>query len=252
MAKKSSKNSTKQLAREASAKPVGSAYPVEPHELNVQQQRLKKAAEVGGKALKSSAPAPTPDLYSVPAAVSPPPLTPLAALWPTPTPSQGASKPSIAPARKVQPGPVRAAVPDTSFAPAAQPVNVPTQWEPKTSPGQAAAVDESPKPTAPQSVKVNFVVLDLGAKQVSLSGDFNGWSPNATRMSRDSSGHWETTVDLAPGRYQYKFVVDGEWIPNPLAQENVWNQHGTLNSVVEVRGTDDAARDLALPLKQEP
>jgi 1,4-alpha-glucan branching enzyme len=143
-------------------------------------------------------------------------------------------------------------VPDTSFAPAAQPVNVPTQWEPKTSPGQAAAVDESPKPTAPQSVKVNFVVLDLGAKQVSLSGDFNGWSPNATRMSRDSSGHWETTVDLAPGRYQYKFVVDGEWIPNPLAQENVWNQHGTLNSVVEVRGTDDAARDLALPLKQEP
>ena len=46
MAKKSPKKSTKQLAPEASAKPVGSAYPVEPHELNGQQQRLKKAAAV--------------------------------------------------------------------------------------------------------------------------------------------------------------------------------------------------------------
>lgn len=82
---------------------------------------------------------------------------------------------------------------------------------------------------------MSFVLVDLGAKQVSLSGEFNGWSPNATPMRRDSSGHWETTVDLAPGRYQYKFVVDGQWIPDLLAQENVWNQHGTLNSVIEVR-----------------
>ena len=53
-------------------------------------------------------------------------------------------------------------------------------------------------------------------------------------MRRHSDGHWETTVDLAPGRYEYKFVRDGEWIPDLLAHENVWNQHGTLNSVVEV------------------
>jgi 1,4-alpha-glucan branching enzyme len=89
-------------------------------------------------------------------------------------------------------------------------------------------------PASPR-VEVSFVLVDLGAKQVSLSGDFNGWSPDATPMRRDSSGHWETTVELAPGRYQYKFVVDGEWVPDPLARENVWNQHGTLNSVVEVR-----------------
>jgi hypothetical protein len=107
--------------------------------------------------------------------------------------------------------------------------------EPPKTPEKAAVVAQAPKATATRSVKVSFVLLDLGAKQVSLSGDFNGWSPNATPMRRDSSGHWETTVDLAPGRYQYKFVADGEWIPDPLAQENVWNQHGTLNSVIEVR-----------------
>jgi len=229
------KKATKQLAPEAGAKQSGRAYPVGPEELNGQRQRLKKAAGMGAEAPKSSVPAETPALHPAPAAVSSPPLTPLAALWPTPAPAQGASKLAQAPARKVQAGPVKAAAPYASLVRAAQPAKLPIQWEPTTSPGKAAAVAEAHKPTATRSVKVRFVLLDLGAKQVSLSGDFNGWSPNATPMRRDSSGHWETTVDLAPGRYQYKFVADGEWIPDPLAHENVWNQHGTLNSVVEVR-----------------
>jgi hypothetical protein len=235
MAKKSLKKATKQFAPEASAKPAGRAYPVEPEELDAQHQRIRKVAAAGAEILKASAPAPTPDLHPTPAAVSPPPLTPLAALWPTPAPSQGASKSSQAPAREVQTIPVKAAVPHASPAPAAQPAKPPIQWEPTKSPGKAAAFAEAPLPPASPRVKVTFVLLDLGAKQASLSGDFNGWSPNATPMRRDSSGHWETTVDLAPERYQYKFVADGEWIPDPLAHENVWNQHGTLNSVVEVR-----------------
>jgi hypothetical protein len=234
MAKKFLKKATKQLAPEAGAKQSVSAYPAEPHELNGQRHRLKNAA-AGAEALKSSAPAVTPDLHPAPAAVSPPPLTPLAALWPTHAPAQGASKPSQAPAQKVQGGPVKAAAPYASPVPAAQPAKLPIQWEPTTSLGKAAAVAESPKPTATRSVKVSFVLLDLGAKQVSLSGEFNGWSPNATPMKRDEAGHWEATLQLAPGRYQYKFILDGEWIPDPLARENVWNQHGTLNSVVEVR-----------------
>jgi len=53
-------------------------------------------------------------------------------------------------------------------------------------------------------------------------------------MKRHHDGHWEATVALAPGRYQYKFIVDGEWITDPKAQENVRNYHGTLNSVIEV------------------
>jgi hypothetical protein len=235
MAKKSFKNATKQLAPEAEAKPSDRAYPAEPHELNGQRQRLKKAAAVGAESLKSSAPAATPDLYPAPAAVSPPPLTPLAGLWPTPAPALGASKPSQSPARKVQAGPVKAAASHASPAPAAQPAKLPIQWEPTTSPWKAAAVAEAPLPPASPRVKVIFVLPKADAKHVSLSGEFNGWSPDATPMKRHDDGHWETTVDLAPGRYQYKFVVDGQWIPDLLARENVWNQHGTLNSVVEVR-----------------
>jgi hypothetical protein len=235
MAKKFLKKPTKQLAPETGPEQSDRAYPAEPHGLNGQRQRLKMAAAVGAEALKSSVTAATPALYPAPAAVSPPPLTPIAALWPTPAPSQGASKPSQPPAREVQAGPVKAAASHASPAPAAQPAKLPIQWESTKSPDKAAAVAEAPLPPASPRVKVTFVLPEPDAKQVWLSGEFNGWSPNAMPMKRHEDGHWETTVDLAPGRYQYKFVVDGEWVPDPLAHGNVWNQHGTLNSVVEVR-----------------
>jgi 1,4-alpha-glucan branching enzyme len=82
---------------------------------------------------------------------------------------------------------------------------------------------------------VTFVLLEPAAKQVSLCGDFNRWASDETPLKRHDDGRWETTVALEPGRYQYKFVVDGEWIPDPLARENISNQHGSLNSVIEVQ-----------------
>jgi 1,4-alpha-glucan branching enzyme len=91
------------------------------------------------------------------------------------------------------------------------------------------------KATTPKTLSVRFALHKPDAKQVSLCGEFNGWSPTATPMKRHDDGHWETTVDLAPGRYQYKLIVDGEWIVDPAAQKNVPNAHGSLNSVIEVR-----------------
>jgi len=44
------------------------------------------------------------------------------------------------------------------------------------------------------------------------------------------------TIAVRPGRYQYKFVADGQWLHDPKAQENVPDPHGSLNSVIEVRG----------------
>lgn len=100
----------------------------------------------------------------------------------------------------------------------------------------AAAAAKAPPIIAPRTVKVRFMLLDLGAKQVALCGDFNGWVAHKTPLKRGADGNWETTLALAPGRYEYKFVVDGQWIPDPQARAQVWNAHGTLNSVVEVKG----------------
>ena len=107
-------------------------------------------------------------------------------------------------------------------------------WPTATLPEPPRTPERAVKPTAPQTVKMTFVLLEPGAKQVFLCGEFNGWASDATPMKRDDAGHWETTLALAPGRHEYKFLVDGNWRHDPLARVNVWNQNGTLNSVAQV------------------
>jgi 1,4-alpha-glucan branching enzyme len=90
-------------------------------------------------------------------------------------------------------------------------------------------------PNAPKRVEVIFSLDSPGALEVYLCGDFNEWSPTSLRMiRRGASDHWAKRLTLRPGCYQYKFVVDGEWVHDPEASENVRNHHGSLNSVVEV------------------
>jgi 1,4-alpha-glucan branching enzyme len=89
--------------------------------------------------------------------------------------------------------------------------------------------------TAPEHVEVTFSLDRSGALEVYLCGDFNEWTPTSLRMIRDgSSDRWKKRLTLPPGRYNYKFVVDGEWVHDPKASENVRNQHGSLNSIMQV------------------
>ena len=47
------------------------------------------------------------------------------------------------------------------------------------------------------------------AKAVFLAGSFNDCDPTATPMVRGNDDYWTVSLPLAPGRYEYKFVVDG-------------------------------------------
>jgi 1,4-alpha-glucan branching enzyme len=87
------------------------------------------------------------------------------------------------------------------------------------------------------SAKTRFVLDRPDAQVVYLCGDFNDWSPTGLRMLR-SNGHgaWEKSLALARGRYEYKFLVDGEWIADPNARRTAPNAFGSLNSVLEVSG----------------
>jgi 1,4-alpha-glucan branching enzyme len=98
-----------------------------------------------------------------------------------------------------------------------------------------SALEAPPQPSAPQTVNVPFSMFAPKAKGVSLCGEFNGWSQQANPMEPRADGHWQTTLALKPGRYQYKFLADGQWTADPQAKENVLNEHGTLNSIIEVR-----------------
>jgi len=83
--------------------------------------------------------------------------------------------------------------------------------------------------------KVRFAVECPGAKKVFLAGDFNGWDPQARRMKRERRGSdvFVAVLDLPPARYEYKYVVDGEWVCCPVAPR-VSNAFGTQNSVIVV------------------
>ncbi len=81
------------------------------------------------------------------------------------------------------------------------------------------------------------------ARSVFLAGAFNGWSKSATPMQRQSDGKtWQVTLSLAPGVYQYKFVIDDStWIPDPKAP-HVDDGNGNVNSQLLLMPIDYALR----------
>jgi len=83
---------------------------------------------------------------------------------------------------------------------------------------------------------VTFTVRAESGKTVYLAGSFNSWNPTGKKMTeKKGSGVYSAAMKLAPGRYEYKFVVDGVWCADPECADWVKNEHGTLNSVIEVR-----------------
>jgi len=82
---------------------------------------------------------------------------------------------------------------------------------------------------------VLFIANAPGADNVHLAGDFNNWSANATPMVPSENGEaFRALLPLAPGRYRYRYVVDGQWLADPHNEHAESNPFGELNSVVEV------------------
>ena len=72
------------------------------------------------------------------------------------------------------------------------------------------------------------------AKHVVFVGDFNNWDSKKHPMKKNKSMVWEKTVVLYPGRYEYKFLVDGQWREDTDNPSTSWNQVGTINSILVV------------------
>jgi 1,4-alpha-glucan branching enzyme len=81
---------------------------------------------------------------------------------------------------------------------------------------------------------VRFEVFAPGAHAVFLAGSFNDWNPTATPMTACGEAKWVKELSLSPANYQYRFVVDGQWIEDPKANDSVPNPFGGCNSVVHV------------------
>ena len=86
----------------------------------------------------------------------------------------------------------------------------------------------------PVEKPVEFAVSQPQARSVAVAGSFNDWDAKRTPLHVTPEGSWKATVWLPAGRYEYRFVVDGNWISDPCAKESVQNTFGSTNSVVVV------------------
>lgn len=80
------------------------------------------------------------------------------------------------------------------------------------------------------SVVTFFLKNNIKAKRVMLAGSFNNWEPDVLSMLRTDSG-WIAYVKLSPGKYWYKFVIDGNWNTDNDNYLNENDNHGNVNSV---------------------
>jgi 1,4-alpha-glucan branching enzyme len=88
----------------------------------------------------------------------------------------------------------------------------------------------------PAAKSVIFTLHAEKGKKVCLAGQFNDWNPVAKKMAwKAKDDVYATTVKLAPGTYEYKFVVDGVWCADPANADSVRNDQGTFNSVITVK-----------------
>jgi 1,4-alpha-glucan branching enzyme len=86
----------------------------------------------------------------------------------------------------------------------------------------------------PKRRRVQFALVAQGAQKVYLVGDFNEWDEKSLPLKKDPDGTWKRTTLLAPGQYEYKFLVDGDWREDPFNPNRRRNRFGTFNCILEV------------------
>ena len=82
---------------------------------------------------------------------------------------------------------------------------------------------------------IAFTLNAPDAKEVMISGDFTNWERASLRRMNPKDKIWRKELTLKPGRYEYKFLVDGNWIVDPNNHNRTWNNYGSENSVIEVK-----------------
>ena len=97
------------------------------------------------------------------------------------------------------------------------------------------ALPPPPAVQEPVNREVDFTVSAPDAREIYLVGDFNHWKINEeSRLARLDDGKWVKKMGLEPGKYRYKFVVDGEWTIDDHNTDREQNAFGTFDSVIKL------------------
>ena len=98
------------------------------------------------------------------------------------------------------------------------------------------ALDEAPLSPYANYDGIHFVFYDRRARHVAVVGDFNDWNPATLPMQSDRPWQWRALLRGAlPGRYRYKFLVDGErWLDDPENGDKEADGYGGFSAVLQV------------------
>lgn len=89
--------------------------------------------------------------------------------------------------------------------------------KPVMDPANGSTITKNDETNSFIAVKPNYTFTLKGhakAHTVKLSGTFNHWDTNGYTMARKGD-EWVISLNLKPGKYLYKFIVDGNWIIDP-------------------------------------
>lgn len=73
-----------------------------------------------------------------------------------------------------------------------------------------------------------------GATSVQLVGDFTHWQKEPINLRQGADGVWHVSVQLKPGEYHYRFLLDGQWQDDPECTLRVANPFGGENMIRNV------------------
>jgi chromosome partitioning protein len=94
-----------------------------------------------------------------------------------------------------------------------------------------------PAAPTPTPKGVVFTLAAPWAHHVQVAGDFNSWVPERAEL-QFLNGIWQTVIPLAPGRYRYRYIVDGSWQSDPSNALAEPTPYGGNNSVFIVGEPD--------------
>jgi enterochelin esterase-like enzyme len=101
--------------------------------------------------------------------------------------------------------------------------------------GQTDMLVRKMPPPVPSTGNTTFTLRGhTDAQVVAIYGSFNDWSQTKNYCAKESDG-WVCRIDLTPGKYTYKFLVDGVGLNDPANSATEDDGHGQMASVIIIK-----------------
>lgn len=97
-------------------------------------------------------------------------------------------------------------------------------------------VGNPPKSPLVEGNSVTFILFDASATEVQVAGTFNGWARFTMFRNPDEEHMWGVRyANLPPGVYEYKYIIDGEWMLDAENYEAAYDRQGNANNTFTIQ-----------------